>query len=72
MLALTTQSDCPERKPKKKAFKAMRRGRDERLFWPLRISRFYVCVCVFFSFDTGAEICESSLHIVTSLDSHHM
>ena len=29
-------------------------------------------VCVFFSFDTGAEICESSLHTVTSLDSHHM
>ena len=31
----------------------------------------FALLCALF-FDAGAEICESSLHTVTSLDSHHM
>ena len=69
---LTTQSeviefsertpDCTERKLSKHfptIAIPMRRGRDERLFWPLRISRFYVRFLFFFFFfffDAGVEI----------------
>ena len=58
------------RLPRKKAFKAfsyqkpiaipVRRGRDERLFWPLRISRFYVRFFFFFDADLWIEFAHSN------------
>ena len=45
---------------------------EERQKWETFLAfKNFALLCALF-FDAGAEICESSLHTVTSLDSHHM